>query len=408
MADNIHESGQGYGLSNEDELRLHVLLSQNPDVIRIDESKMTLSARAGTNEMNMQLHPNCRDENYLKAVRQVLSLHALGSPSGYPTFLNRWTRMGQMKDKSLKKLLLLGENEAVSAVIHAPGLNEELALLAWWAHPNADNARQMLSKQSVANTSFGQELANFLIEYLPFETRSQDIAESVHLVLKHKLVNNETVNNLWQRGERKSAYYIGFLLGTPDAIPLDTATHSRYAELAPLLTDMNDDPCIPQLKRLLSTEGQAFLATVFKVIQHAPDQDAMIQIFAALKSYFQCIHENTVQRKGIDEVKNAAGQYLQTLPSDYKDKLYNLDPSLQPMLEAMLCLSLVEEGLLDKFFGQTDAVGSVMRRKLRPLTNPICDWLAVLCSDLSSKTKGASDSDYPYRRSRGQRPSRLR
>jgi len=43
----------------------------------------------------------------------MLSSHVLGSPGGYPVFLQRWTRMGQTRDTQLDKLLLLGEPEAV-------------------------------------------------------------------------------------------------------------------------------------------------------------------------------------------------------------------------------------------------------------------------------------------------------
>ena len=52
-------------------------------------------------------------------------------------YLQRWTRMGQMRDESLEQLLLLGEPEAVVAVVCAPGLTDELARRAWWAMGNA-------------------------------------------------------------------------------------------------------------------------------------------------------------------------------------------------------------------------------------------------------------------------------
>jgi len=44
--------------------------------------------------------------------------------SGLPSAL---TRMGQLHDDNLSKLLLTGEEEAVVAVVHAPGLTNEIA-----------------------------------------------------------------------------------------------------------------------------------------------------------------------------------------------------------------------------------------------------------------------------------------
>ena len=48
--------------------------------------------------------------------REFLASHVLGSPGGYPVFINRWTRMGQARDENLQRLLMLGEPEAVVAV----------------------------------------------------------------------------------------------------------------------------------------------------------------------------------------------------------------------------------------------------------------------------------------------------
>ena len=79
-------------LSTEDKLRLNVLLSQSLQAIRIDESRMELYALSEKGEATVALHPNCKDEKYLKIVRQWLSTNILGSPGGYPVFLRRWTK----------------------------------------------------------------------------------------------------------------------------------------------------------------------------------------------------------------------------------------------------------------------------------------------------------------------------
>ncbi|MGD8614944.1 MAG: sulfur reduction protein DsrS, partial [Gammaproteobacteria bacterium] len=151
-------------LSSEDSLRLNVLLANPLQAVRIDESSMTVHALSDQGEASVKLNPRGRDDQYLKRVRELLSSQVLGSPGGYPVFLRRWTRMGQARDNSLEQLLLLGEPEAVVAVVHANGLTDEIARRAWWAMPVADNARRMLERECVVRGTMGPVLAEYLVE----------------------------------------------------------------------------------------------------------------------------------------------------------------------------------------------------------------------------------------------------
>jgi len=111
-------------LSREDALRLNVLLAGTLHAIRIDESALTVHGLSERGEAHIKLNPCGRTDQYLRLVRETISGQVLGSPGGYPVYLKRWTRMGQARDESLAQLLKLGEPEAVSAVVHAPGLTE--------------------------------------------------------------------------------------------------------------------------------------------------------------------------------------------------------------------------------------------------------------------------------------------
>ena len=82
-------------LSAEDALRLNVLLANQLQAVRIDESSMRVHALSDAGEASVSLNPRGRDDQYLKKVRELLSSQILGSPGGYPVFLRRWTRMGQ-------------------------------------------------------------------------------------------------------------------------------------------------------------------------------------------------------------------------------------------------------------------------------------------------------------------------
>ncbi|MES9848584.1 MAG: hypothetical protein ABW145_09380 [Candidatus Thiodiazotropha sp.] len=159
-------------LTSEDSLRLNVLLANKPQAIRIDESSMTLFGLSERGESRIILNPNCRDDLYLRKVRELLSGHVQGSPGGYPVYLKRWSRMGQTRDDNLEQLLLLGEPEAVVAFTCAKGITDELARRAWWISQDPDNARRMLDNPQIVDGSMGPELARFLLDYLPFETES--------------------------------------------------------------------------------------------------------------------------------------------------------------------------------------------------------------------------------------------
>ncbi len=136
-------------LSSEDLFRLNVLLVENLKAIRIDETAQTLNALTDQGEVSMPLHPNCRPDTYFRLLREHLSGHVLGSPGGYPVYLSRWTRHGQLASADLGQLLLIGETEAVTAVAYSPALTDELAGYVWWAMPTIENARLMLVREKV-------------------------------------------------------------------------------------------------------------------------------------------------------------------------------------------------------------------------------------------------------------------
>ena len=148
-------------LTPEDALRINVLLAGPVEAIRIDESRMAIHALSGKGEAKIQLNPNCRDESYLRRVRETLSSHVLGSPGGYPVFLKRWTRMGQARDEILESLLKLGEPEAVVAVVNASGITDELARRAWWASTSLSTRLSLCSFRPTNPEAYGGLLKKY-------------------------------------------------------------------------------------------------------------------------------------------------------------------------------------------------------------------------------------------------------
>lgn len=369
-------------LSAEDALRINVLLASALQAVRIDESSMTVHALSGKGEARVKLNPNCRDEAYLRGVREVLSSHILGSPGGYPVYLKRWTRMGQARDEILESLLLLGEPEAVVAVVNAHGITDEIARRAWWALQTAENARCMLRQKAVVDGEMGPVLAGFLVEFLPFEEEARDMITSVRLVLQSDLVSDEVRRKLWARGKHKNAVYVGFLHTLPDDLPEKFVPHRLWEQTQGTLEGLqrSGNPFAIQLCRVLSREGQRFLATVETVLKKPPNQDVVVELLQAIASYFKPVRVDAEKHDQMDEIlKIAEGRVADgRAQDDDLGKTLSVVPGLDRQMRAMLALSLVGEPVVNPVFSRTDAIGTVMRKKLKPVFEPVQQQIDAL------------------------------
>lgn len=359
-------------LSNEDNLRLNVLLAQDLKAVRIDESKLVVHALTGKGEVKIQLNPTLKDEKYIRLVKELLSSKIMGSPGGYPVYIKRWTRMGQeRREESLAQLLLLGEEEAVIAVVHAPQLTPEIARHAWWAYPSADNARRLLEKREVAESDLARELAEFLLEFLPFEEEHRNMIDSVRLCLSAGVLKPEEVADLWKRARRKQSLFVGFLHSLPDALPETASAHPEAGTIAAALEELGDNPFAAQLNRLLSGPGQVYLQTVERVIDKAASQDAVVSLFQAFEQHAAGLPLCERRPRSIEEAEQRADHWLEhSQDADLRAVIEAL-PDQRDKLRAMLVLGQMGEAALNPIFGLTDAIGSVMRKKLKPLTDPL-------------------------------------
>jgi len=365
-------------LSSEDTLRLNVLLAQNLQAVRIDESKMVVFALTDKGEAKVPLNPNCKDEKYIKQVKAVLSTHVMGSPGGYPVFLKRWTRMGQARDESLAQLLMLGEDEAVVAAVHATGLTDELAERAWWAMPTAENARRMLEKEAVVKGKTGPVLAEFLIEFLPFEEEPRAMIESVRLVLQPGLISEDEKQKLWKRARNKRSFYVGFLHSVPEDLPEDAEPHVMHGEVSEKLKPLYaaGNRYADMIVRTFSDRGQRFITTAVNALKKPSDQEVVESLLDAIAAYFKQVRPESLSADDIDAISAEADQQCKT-DEEILAVIQQL-PQLEPAIHAMLVLSCLGVKLVNPIFARTDAIGTMMRKKLQPITDPIFVQLAIL------------------------------
>ena len=372
-------------LAPNDALRLHVLLNEAPKAIRIDESSLTLYAITEKGEASIQLHPDDRNDRYLKRVRERLSEYALGSPHGYPVFMQRWTRMGQTRDQNLAKLLLLGEPEAVSAVVHAPGLTSSLAELAWWAAPNADHARAMLAQPEIARSETGASMRDFLREFLPFEQHSLAVIQSVAAIIADPSLTDAERDSLWRKGQRNSAYLAGFLTAQSWVLP-DAKAHPCLDILEPTPEENGrgvDSWLIKGLRASWSAEGQYRLATLARALKSARDQEVVISLIDSHETWtrvFRPTHPAVRTSAGLEEKIH---QQLNSSDGASFQQWLGVNQLNAELAWGITCLAEIGEPMLATIFGQTDAVGSVMRKRLTPLVEPLDKAIVILTEEES-------------------------
>lgn len=363
-------------LGNEDKLRLNVLLAQSPQAIRINESRMEVQALTERGEAKIPLNPNGHAERYLRAVRELLSIKATGSPAGYPVFMKRWTRIGHLTN-NLEKMLLLGEPEAIVAVSHAPTMTLSIAKRAWWANPANEVALGLLQHAVVVESALGGELAQQLLEFMPFEESALTRVHMLRLCLQRNLLTPEQRQQLWQRTKRQNLYYVGFVFAAADMIPLDSRPHPAAAELKATLTSEN--PWANTLCYLLSADGQRWLRVVSGALQKPADPDVVVALFTAIDQRFAV----PKPRYGVREMAEIEQRVTDWLANGSDDAALNAVITAFPvehlsLLEATLVLSQLGENSLNPILGRSDAFGSVLRKQLKPLLEPVASRVDVL------------------------------
>ena len=378
-------------LSSEDMLRLNVLLA-NAQAIRIDEQNMIVFGLAEDKEQKIKLNPNCRADQYLNLVRDMLSTTVLGSPRSYPIYIRRWARMGQINNAPLEKLLLLGEPEAILAVASSKQLTDEFARRAWWASPTPEIARRMLTDPRVVQGAMGKILADYLVEFLPFETEPLDILETVQLILQPGLTDEATRERIWAAGKRRKAYRIGFLEMRCDDLPQSVtqrADTQLYRELLNSRIEAGSSIAVLAGK-VLSAAGQTFLDACKDILQRPSNQDEVSAVLNAMGKYFaslRFIQHEVRDMEWLQQYIRSCCEQPKTLDENVEDIL-SVAPELMRDIEALLVLAHIDEAVVTPVFAQTDAVGSVMRNKIEPVIRPVMNYL----TELSTPKNQSSDT----------------
>ncbi|MDD3448678.1 MAG: sulfur reduction protein DsrS, partial [Gammaproteobacteria bacterium] len=145
------------------------------------------------------------------------------------------------------------------------------------------------------------------------------------------------------------------------------------------------NPYAAALQRVFSGPGQTFLDTAETVIRKPPNQEVVLGLFKAIAGYLESIAPARPAGGDMDALAQTAaalaGGRADPGPEGWPAGLAEFRaalPGLEAELEALLVLARLGEPVLRSVFAGTDAIGSLMRRKLEPVTGPVLDCIRVL------------------------------
>jgi hypothetical protein len=175
---------------------------------------------------------------------------------------------------------------------------------------------------------------------------------------------------------------VGFLLAVPGALPGGGRPHPASDEVCGRLAELmrEGNPYAVQLARLLGGEGQAFLETVEMVLDKPSNQDVVVSLLHAIAAYFRPIRVQDVECRTMEDILTATDGLMAcaSVPGHPLRELLDRVPAMESEVRAMLVLSLVDEPLVNPIFSRTDAIGTVMRRKLKPLFEQMQQYIDTL------------------------------
>lgn len=342
-------------LTPEDTLRLNVLISTCV-AIRVDVYKLVVvGLTQHKKEQTIALNPTVDSGKYIQAVQKLLVNQVLGSMGGYPSYLKRWSRMGQVSSNNLGSLLKIGNIEAVVAVANSQNLDDNVLDLVWWCATNTDQqaeiGRFLLTRDFVVTHPVGREIAQYLLEFLPFTDDTTQLIDTTNLLLQNDLISPQAKDRLWQQGQRKTAFLVGFIERMQDNLPNNEGTTALNLD-----TKMPDCVCTEQ--------GQIMLKTALHILKKINQEHVLYRTLEVLGRY---LSHPMIQPLG----------QIEDLQIQAQTVMNNLGVNDQRM-HARLLLAGVSEQLVVSTISAHSLAGSAIRKKLAHVLTPIQTALKLL------------------------------
>lgn len=197
-------------------------------------------------------------------------------------------------------------------------------------------------------------------------------------MLQPGLISPETRRKLWDAGRTRKTYRVGFLATEPDTLPDAVAARADFEQHRPLLAPLAvHNPYAALLLKLLDGPGQTFLEVGADVLNKPADQDVVTALVNAIGRYFQAARPAAPSLREIAAI-DASVAALCGAGSGDLCALLQAVPQLAAEVRAMVFLAHIDEAIITPIFAHSDAVGTVMRKKIEPVVTPILQQFAVL------------------------------
>jgi len=195
--------------------------------------------------------------------------------------------------------------------------------------------------------------------------------------LQTGLLDADRRDDLWKKAARKQPYLVGFLQALPDDLPERANPRQLPEPIAALAQQGN--VCARLLRRVYAPAGQAFVATVGTVLAKPPNQDVVTATFDLLRDYFGALRpEGDPDLALADLLADAERLATPASPDPDTGRLLRAVPEAAHEVAAMRVLSGVGYGLLRALSLDPSVLGSLMRRKLAPVMDPLQERLRLL------------------------------
>ena len=134
------------------------------------------------------------------------------------------------------------------------------------------------------------------------------------------------------------------------------------------------------LQHAASRQGETFLRCAHHALKKAVDMDTVVDTLNALGEYGKPLCGETVLPRSAQDLQQIVESRIDSSNTALDSDKPAADKSAddRDRQSALIALGLCGEPLVAPFFAKSDAVGSLMRRKLKPVLEPVFAALETL------------------------------
>jgi hypothetical protein len=127
--------------------------------------------------------------------------------------------------------------------------------------------------------------------------------------------------------------------------------------------------------RVLSEPGQGYMQTLFGIFKKPSNQDVINMTLDQIADYFSPVREERVDLT-LDELSAEAKDWVSH--RDDAQAVIGLNDAFADKLQAIRVLSGLSYGVVRPVFKGSTAIGSLMRKKLAPVLEPLQGHMSAI------------------------------